>query len=410
MKNQVEPSVQGTAAPQYLTSKQVTALTMACAVVTANAYYIHPIISLVADDFGISKGLIGIVPAMNQLALALGIFLLLPLGDMVSNKRLTAVFVAAQTVAVVVMAFAPGFYLFLFASTVLGFVTIAPYLLPAYTSKRVPPERLGQVTAVLTTGIILGILLARTGAGIVAEYFGWRAIYVIAAVLMLIVSILLPLIMDSGERSKDRLSVRRYFGLLGSIGPLIRRHPGILVSGAIQGLSFAIFLAVWMGLGLHLPSPEMGYGVDTVGYLALLSAVSMVTTPRFGKWADRIGARRARFILASVQLLVVVLYLFVGHSLWLLIVPLLLTNTFGPSIDVTGRMTFLNQAPEIRTRLMTVYIVLMFIGGGFGSWIGTASYAWGGWTTTATVVVGMSVLVLILAGWAYRAEKTRQTS
>jgi predicted MFS family arabinose efflux permease len=98
----------------------------------------------------------------------------------------------------------------------------------------------------------------------------------------------------------------------------------------------------------------------------------MITTPRFGKWADRIGARRARFILTTVQLFVNSLLLVTGHSLWLLIIPLILTNTFGPSIDVTGRMTFLSKSPDVRTRLMTVYIVLLFLGGGFGSWVGPA--------------------------------------
>ena len=390
------------ATPKLLSNPQVYALTFASAVVTANAYYIHPIISLVAEDFGIDKGMIGIVPAMNQIALAIGIFLLLPLGDMTSNKRLTAIFVAAQTASIAAMAFAPGFTIFLFGSTVLGFFTIAPYLLPTYASKRVPPERLGYVTALLTTGIILGILLARVGAGVVAEYLGWRTIYYIAAALMLAVSILLPFIMDSGERAKDRLSVSKYAGLLGSIGPIIKANPEILISGAIQGLSFGIFLAIWMGLGLHIPE-QLGYGVDTVGYLAMLAIVSMVTTPRFGKWADRTGARRARLILTSLQFVIMTMFLFTGHSLWLLIVPLVLTNTFGPSIDVTGRMTFLSKSPDIRTRLMTVYIVLMFIGGGFGSWMGTASYAWGGWQATAWIIVAMSALVWCFAFWGYRS-------
>jgi predicted MFS family arabinose efflux permease len=386
----------------YLSKGQVLFLAVASAVVTANAYYIHPIISLVADDFGIGEGMIGIVPAMNQIALALGIFLLLPLGDMVSNKRLTAVSVAAQTVGVAAMAFAPGFSVFLIASTLLGFVTVAPYLLPTYASKRVAPGELGYVTAVLTTGIIIGILLARTGAGVLSEYMNWRVVYMIAAGLMLAVTIALPLVMDSGERSKERVSAQRYFALIGSIPPLVKRYPEVIVSGAIQGLGFGSFLAIWMGLGLHLPSAEMGYGTDTVGYLALLALVSMVTTPRFGKWADRIGARQARLYLAAAQVSAMVMFVFAGHSLWLLVVPIVMTNMFGPSIDVTGRMTFLSEAADIRTRLMTVYIVLMFIGGGFGSWVGTASYAWGGWNATAIVALVMASTILALSVYSYR--------
>lgn len=402
MSSEPHPRDKQPTGPKQLSRMEVFFLATASAVVTANAYYIHPIISLVAKDFGIDQGLIGIVPAMNQIALALGIFLLLPLGDMVSNKRLSAVFVGAQTACMAVMALAPGFSVFLLGSTVLGFVTIAPYLLPTYASKRVAPERLGYVTAILTTGIILGILLARSGAGVVAEHFGWRVIYFVATGLMLIVSILLPLVMDSGERSRQSLTTKRYFDLLRSIIPIVRNYPEILVSGAIQGLSFGVFLAVWMGLGLHLPSEEMGYGVDTVGYLAMLAIVSMLTTPRFGKWADRIGARKARLILSSLQFGVTLMFVFSGHSLWLLLVPLILMNMFGPSVDVTGRMTFLSAPNEIRTRLMTVYIVLMFLGGGFGSWIGTASFAWGGWTATASVCLTMSAMIWGLAFMGYK--------
>lgn len=377
-------------------------LATAAAIVTANAYYIHPIISLVAKDFGIDQGLIGIIPAMNQIALALGIFLLLPLGDMVSNKRLSAICVSAQTACMAIMALAPGFTVFLLGSSLLGFVTIAPYLLPTYASKRVAPERLGYVTAILTTGIILGILLARSGAGIVAEHLGWRVIYFVATGLMLVVSILLPLVMDSGERSREGLTMPRYISLLKSIVPIVRQYPEILISGTIQGLSFGVFLAIWMGLGLHLPSEEMGYGVDTVGYLAMLAIVSLISTPRFGKWADRIGARKARLILSTCQVGVMLMFVFVGHSLWLLLIPLILMNMFGPSVDVTGRMTFLSAPNDIRTRLMTVYIVVMFIGGGFGSWVGTASFDWGGWVATASVCLAMSATIWVLAYSGYR--------
>lgn len=159
-----------------LSNFQILLLAVASGVVVANAYYIHPIISLIAEEFNLGEGMVGIVPAMNQIALAVGILLLLPLGDRLSNRVLTTVTVFGQFLAVAVMAFAERFELFLIASTVLGFVTIAPYLLPAYASKRVPQARLGYVTAMLTTGIILGILLARGGAGIIAEHFGWRTI------------------------------------------------------------------------------------------------------------------------------------------------------------------------------------------------------------------------------------------
>ncbi|MEO1189763.1 MAG: MFS transporter, partial [Pseudomonadota bacterium] len=316
-------------APSRLTRQQIWILTLASAVVTANAYYIHPIIARVAEDFQVSSSQIGLVPAFNQIALAVGIFLLLPLGDRFSNRILTGIFVCGQFIAMAMMAFAADFRLFLIGSTLLGFVTIAPYLLPTYASKRVDASELGKITAILTTGIIAGILAARAGAGVVAEYFGWRTVYYIATGLMLLVAILLPLTMDGRERADETSQESSYLALLASMIPMVRAHPEILLSGIIQALNFGIFIAIWLGLGLHLTSPEMGYGVDTVGYLALFALINLVTTPRFGAWADRTGARKARAILVGFQFFGVCLFLAFGHSLWLLIIPIIITNIFG---------------------------------------------------------------------------------
>ena len=386
--------------PTRLTGAQETSLAIAAAVVTANAYYIHPIIAEVADYFGVSHSRIGLVPALNQIALAVGIFLLLPLGDRISNRRLTITFAAGQTASIALMAIARGFTLFVIGSTMLGFFTIAPYLLPAYASKRVAPERLGQVTAKLAAGVILGILIARVGAGVVAEHFGWRMIYWIAAALMLAVTLALPRLMEGGERSaRDRQS---YPNLLVSVFPLIGKHWEILFSGAIQALNFGQFIAVWLGLALYLTSPEMGYGTDTVGYLAGLAAISIFSTPRLGRWADEVGARKARAIFAFCQLAGILLLWPLGGSLWTLIIPLMITNFVGPGVDVTGRMTFLALDPGVRTRLTTVYVVMMFIGGGIGSYAGTAVYDAFGWAGTCGLLALCSLALASLATAAKR--------
>ena len=393
------------APPKHLSKGELYLLSAATAVVTANAYYIHPIIAVVADDFGVSHAMIGMVPAFNQIALALGILLLLPLGDWVSNRRLVSIFVAAQFLSVVVMALAQEYWLFVTASTVLGFFTIAPYLLPTYVSKRVAAGDLGQATAIITTGIITGILVARAGAGVLGEHFGWRSVYYVTAALMMAVTFALPMIMEKRDSRTVAAPGQSYAGLIASIGPIVRQNKEILLSGTIQALGFGIFLSVWMGLGLHLTSPDMGYGVDTVGYLALFAIFNVFTTPRLGAWADKVGPRRARLTVATTQLFGVTLLFFFGHSLWLLMIPIVIMNVGGPLIDVCNRMTFLNKALEIRTRLMTVYIVMMFIGGGAASWAGTTAYDLAGWQGNAALAFGMSACLWVLCFLSLRREK-----
>ena len=393
---------------RLLTRRDLFLLALASAVVTANAYYIHPIIALVAKDFGVSPSEIGLVPALNQIALAIGIFVLLPLGDRFSNRQLATVFAAGQFLGLMLMAFAGSFWLFVAGSTFLGFSTITPYLLPAYASKRVEPQRLGRVTATLTTGVIAGILLARVGAGWVGEHMGWRTVYFIAAGVMLAITLLLPRIMEGRDKSAAEGPAENYFSLVLSVIPIVRRHPEVILSGLIQGLGFGIFLSVWLTLGLHLTSPEMGYGTDTVGYLAALALLNLMTTAPLGAWADRIGARKARFIISLVQFTGVCLLGVFGHSLWLLIIPLTLMNVVGPLIDVTGRMTFLSQPPGVRTRLMTAYIVLMFIGGGLASWGATFVYEQAGWDGTTLLALTLSALLVALSFLSMRLMGRRK--
>ena len=388
-------------APPRLTTAQEYWLAVAAAVVTANAYYIHPIIGEVADYFGVSHARIGLVPALNQLALAIGILLLLPLGDRYSNRSLTILFTIGQCTGLLTMTLAQSFVLFTAGSTLLGFFTIAPYLLPAYASKRVAPERLGHVTAILTAGVIFGILVARVGAGVVAEYLGWRTVYWIASGLMIAITLALPRIMQRNPNRTEGSDLG-YGALIKSLGSLLSSHREIIISGAIQGVGFAQFIALWLGLALHLTGPEMGYGTDVVGYLAGFAAISIFTTPYWGRLADRIGARKARMIFALVQTLGISLLLPFGDNLWLLMIPILIGNIVGPAIDVTSRMTFLSLEPELRTRLTTIYIVLMFIGGAIGSVAGTAVFDAFGWTGTALYILGSCVILFALTVIGYR--------
>ncbi|EED33663.1 major facilitator family transporter [gamma proteobacterium NOR5-3] len=349
-----------------------------------------------ADSFGVSYGLVGLVPALNQVALALGVLFLLPLGDRMSNRRLAVMCIAIQVVALILMATVQDFRLFVAASSLLGFFTITPYLLPAYTSKRVPKERLGFVTALLTTGVIAGVQLSRVTSGAMGELLGWRSVYWMAGALMALSMLILPMLMDT-DKPPEEADRDSYGQLMNSLITLAGKHPRVIVSGIIQGLGFSAFLSCWLGIGLHLTSAELNLGTDTVGYLAAFSAIGLLVTPRLGRWADRIGPERARLRVSTLNLLgILTLGLATVHWLFLLL-PIAIMSTVGPMVDVTGRMTSLNTPPAARTRLMTLYITLMFIGGGMGSWTGTIAYGLGGWWGTVGLTSFYAALVCILS-------------
>jgi len=393
-------------APNRISELKLFLFALSSAAVVANGYYIHPLITPVAEEFGVSGATIGLAPALNQIALALGILLLLPLGDRINNRKLVTIFVAGQFLAMLAMALSGSFTTFVVASSLLGFVTIAPYLLPAYVTRRVAPGRIGHVTGIMTAGVTLGILGSRVGGGLLGHYFGWRSAYWVGVASMALLVILLPLIMERRRDEKPSgVEPPRYGELLRSLWPIMKSLPEVPLGGLIQALSFGLFLALWLAIGLHLP--RNGYGVDTVGYLAIIAIINVFGSPFAGRFADRIGAERARIYFSLAQLVGVCLLPFAGDNLWLLVVAVIFNTIGGASVDICSRTILFSRAPEIRTRLMTIYIVIMFIGGGISSWLGAATYEYGGWSGISAMAMIYALTIMGLSLWGLRFRQAR---
>ncbi|AMO70666.1 MFS transporter [Sphingorhabdus sp. M41] len=388
-------------APARISELKLFLFALSTAAVVANGYYIHPLITPVAEEFGVSGATIGLAPALNQIALALGILLLLPLGDRINNRALVTIFVAGQFLAVLAMALSGSFITFVAASSLLGFVTIAPYLLPAYVTRRVGPGRIGHVTGIMASGVTLGILGSRVGGGLLGHYFGWRSAYWVGVASMVLLVILLPLIMERKRDEKPSDAVPpRYSELLRSLWPIMKSLPEVPLGGLIQALSFGLFLALWLAIGLHLP--RTGYGVDTVGYLAIIAIINVLGSPYAGRFADHIGAERSRVYFSLAQLAGACLLPFAGHNLWLLVIAIIFNTIGGASVDICSRTILFSRAPEIRTRLMTIYIVIMFIGGGISSWLGAAVYEYAGWSGISIMAICYALTIMGLSLWGMR--------
>ncbi|CAO1649962.1 MFS transporter [Parasphingorhabdus sp. NYA22] len=393
-------------APNRISELKLFLFALSAAAVVANGYYIHPLITPVAEEFGVSGATIGLAPALNQIALALGILLLLPLGDRINNRKLVTIFVAGQFLAMLAMALSGSFTTFVVASSLLGFVTIAPYLLPAYVTRRVAPGRIGHVTGIMTAGVTLGILGSRVGGGLLGHYFGWRSAYWVGVASMALLVILLPLIMERRRDEKPSgVEPPRYGELLRSLWPIMKSLPEVPLGGLIQALSFGLFLALWLAIGLHLP--RNGYGVDTVGYLAIIAIINVLGSPFAGRFADRIGAERARIYFSLAQLVGVCLLPFAGDNLWILVVAVIFNTIGGASVDICSRTILFSRAPEIRTRLMTIYIVIMFIGGGISSWLGAATYEYGGWSGISIMAFCYALTIMGLSLWGLRFRQAK---
>ena len=385
-------------ADQTLSSRAVGALAIVAAVSVANGYYIQPLLVDIGAAAGLSSGSVELLPALTQIGLAIGLIVLLPLADTHSTRRVLLGVIPFQIAALVLITVGDQGWQLMAGCLLIGVFGITPYLLPPYASQRVSAVKLGHVTGVLTRGVIAGILLARTVAGVTAVYLGWRSVYVIATVAMLaMLAVLMRLIKPQIPTSSISYGV-----LLKSLISLIRTKPALRTAALCQALSFGSFNVFWLGLSLYLQSPLFCWKPDAVGLVGILGAVAAMCAPLFGRVADRIGAPRTRVAALGTIVLAWIILAAFRNSLVGLAVGLIVLDVGATVVDVSNRTILYTLAPEIRTRLNAVYTVAMFVGGGVMTILLSIVWAWQGWLAVCLlglVAVAVATSIATVALW-----------
>ena len=384
-----------------LGDRAVGLLAVASAIAVANAYYIQPLLVEVGGALAISSSLVGILPGLSQLGLACGLTFLLPLGDIISTRRLLLTVIPIQIAALILFATSGSARSVVAASLLIGLFGITPYILPPYASLRVPASRLGHVTGMLTRGIIIGILLARTASGIVGTHFGWRAVYWIAAVMMTIELGFLVRIVKAEQPMRSRGRVP-YRDLIGSLVPLLRTIPELRIAAMCVALSFGSFNVFWLGVTLYLQSPAFGWTPQAIGLVALVAAAAASAAPMFGRAVDRSGpyaTRRAA--LAAMVVAWILMAVFKGHLAGMA-VGLVVLDIGATIVDISNRTILYGLDAEIRTRLNAVYQVAMFTGGAVMSVLVGVCWSLGGWFALCALGVVPVVLAVLRCGRGVR--------
>ncbi|MGN5381530.1 MFS transporter [Streptomyces lasalocidi] len=315
----------------------------------------------------------------------------MPLGDRLPPRPLLVTLLTVTGLGLTAAAAAPALPPLLAASVLVGAATVVAPLAGPLAAGLVPPERRGVVGGTLLSGSLAGMLLSRTAGGALGDRLGWRAPYVLAAVLTLAVA--LPL-----SRALPRPtppSRQRYRHLLAEPVRLLRTEPALRRSSFCQATVFAGFSAVWTGVALLLTGPVYGFGADAVGLLALVNAVTMLVTPFAGRLVDRRGADAVNlvcFVLVVLAAVVLVPGAFGGGTgLPALVAGSLLLDVGMQSGMVANTVRIYALDADVRSRLNTAYMTCAYLGGTLGSWLGTRAYAWCGWP-------GVCGLVALLAG------------
>jgi predicted MFS family arabinose efflux permease len=358
----------------------------------ANLYYCQPLLYQMQDSLGGSERDMGCIPTLTQVGYALGMLFLVPLGDMRERRRLIVIFTVISALTLVGVALSSTLPMAAVMSLLLGISTMTPQLIIPLAAHLAPEKKRGQVVGMVMSGLLLGILLARTVAGFVGAAFGWRAMFASASMVLFILAIVLHWMLPQSEPTFHG----NYLKLLRSVMEIVIEQPALREAMVFGGMLFAAFSVFWATLIHLMESDAFHLGARTVGLFGLLGAAGALVAPVVGKIADRRSPRVSTGLgLLITAISYVVYWMWGGESLAALAVGVLLMDIGVQGGHVSNQSRIFALLPHARSRVNTAYMFAYFVGGAMGSYLGTIAwsvYRWPGVCATAMGFLAMGGL------------------
>ncbi len=372
-------------------------MAMACGVSVANIYYNQPLLELMSRTL---HGDSGYVPAFTQIGAGIGMFLFVPLGDMFERRRLITGVCLATAAAAVFTALAPTLFLLSAASLLLGLTSITPHLILPFAAQISGAEERGKVIGTVLSGLLIGILLARTASGFAGAAWGWRTVYWAASVLMLALAAALRAALPPSPPAETM----RYPQLLRSMWMLVRQQPLLREASLIGAMLFGAFSVFWATLIFVLVTPPYHYGGRMAGLFGLIGVAGALAASLAGRLADRRGPRFTVGGGILVTLLAYVVFALTGQHLWGLIAGVTLLDLGVQAGHVSNQTRIYGLIPEARSRLNTVYMVSYFAGGALGSALGAAGWRIARWPSVCAAGFLLSAMALAVHVYGSKME------
>jgi predicted MFS family arabinose efflux permease len=391
-----------TATPQ-ITAAMALLFAVACGLAVANVYYAQPLLDTLAATFSIRPATVGIVITITQVGYGLGLLLVVPLGDLIDRRQLIVGQSLLSVIALLCVALAPSAAVLLPAMAAVGLLAVVTQVLVAYAALMAPPGERGRVVGIVTSGIIVGILLARAVSGTLSDLVGWRSVYLVSAAATLVVSGLLWKALPRRALPSVRIS---YLQLIRSVFTLFAEEPVLRIRAVLAMLIFMAITMLLTPMVLPLTSPPFSLSHTQVGLFGLAGAAGAMGAARAGRQADRGRAQRTTGIGLSVMLLSWGLIAMLPWSIWAMVVGVV-TIDFGlQSVHVANQSLIYRVRPEAQSRLTAGYMIFYSIGSATGSIVSTMLYAHGGWNIVC--LAGALTSGLALAFWAMTRHLTPQ--
>ncbi|HEY1057099.1 MAG TPA: MFS transporter [Limnobacter sp.] len=365
-------------------------------------YYSQPMLGVLAQNLGASDQAVGWVPTLTQLGYAVGILLLAPLGDRHDRRNIIAIKAALLVAALVMATFSPSLVLLLPASLLIGLTaTMAQDIVPS-AAALAPEQQRGKVVGTVMTGLLTGILLSRVLSGLVAEQFGWRAVFGMAAVTIVLITLCIRRVLPP----MPPVTHLPYLQLLGSLKGLWKKHAALRRAAIGQGLLATGFSAFWSTLAVYLHSEPFSMGSAVAGSFGLAGAAGALAAPLAGHMADRRGPQVVTRLGAALAMVA-----FAGMGLaagWPVHSQLVVLAVGAVVFDLGVQATLISHQtliysidPGARSRLNAVLFVGMFTGMSLGAALGSALLAHVGWGAVMGMAACTSLAAFVVV-WFHR--------
>ncbi|TVX94046.1 MFS transporter [Paenibacillus agilis] len=394
-------SIEGEKHANPISAWLILILATACGLIAANLYYAQPLVGPISSALGLSSGAVGLIVTLTQIGYGIGLLFIVPLGDILENRKLVVVSLLLTVVALALAAVVKSAALFLTVSLFIGLGSVAAQILVPYAAQLSPDATRGRNVGNVMSGLLLGIMLARPISSIVAEFWGWRAVYYLSATAILVLALLLAMVLPA----RRALTTTRYSVLLGSMLHLLKTTPILQRRAIYHACVFATFSLFWTTVPLLLTSPMFHFSQKEVALFALLGVVGAVAAPVAGRFADRGWTRPVTGIALVLVIISGILPLVIQGSSTFALVTLVISAILldmGVSANlVIGQRAILSLGAEFRSRLNGLYMAIFFAGGAIGSATGGWAYAIGGWNAALLIGIALPVIAFIY----YTTEK-----
>ena len=370
----------------------------ACGAVVANLYYTQPLIGLIAPDIGLPDWQASFIVTLTQLGYCAGMILLVPLGDLLENRRLvlSTLLGAVAALALAAVAMNPGW--FLAASLLIGIGSVSVQMLVPMAAHMAPDATRGKIVGMVTSGLLTGIMLARPAASMIASALGWRWVFGLSALLMVTTGAVLWRFLPERRPQSDH----DYRSLITSLWTVLRGMPLLRRRGAYQAMMFGAFTLYWTVTPLLLAGPDYGFSQRGIALFALSGLLGVIGAPVGGHLADKGLARPATlaaFVMAVLAFAVG--WLGASGSVAALVLSGVLLD-FAVQVNlVVGQREVYTLGAHLRSRLNALYLAMLFVGGALGSSLASATYQAAGWSG----VCGLGMLFPLMAMILFFTER-----